>query len=170
MAGDDTISVPIAVATDGLLPLVSPLSGDDAERYWSLRYRLEGLGFAWVLLFIGPVGWVALLIIMRLKGGVTVQIPFSTAEGRRIDWLTDARVRGTWGAAGFGAVALAARSAAPIAILFGGAALLCVIAAVYSLIVLPWIRPSINVDLRRRNVQFIGVSERFAEAVRSRAL
>ncbi|MEE9414832.1 MAG: hypothetical protein V3V01_06060 [Acidimicrobiales bacterium] len=159
----------MAVATDGLLPLVSPLSGEDAERYWSLRYRLEGLGFAWILLVLGPIGWAVLIVIMRLKGGVTIQVPFSPAEGRRIDWLTDARTRGAWGAVGFGAVALAARSAGPVAALFGGAALLCVIAAIYSLIVLPWIRPSINVDLLGRKVQFLGVCEGFAEAVRSRA-
>ncbi len=160
-----SVSVPVAVATSGNLPLVSPLSGSPAVGFEALQYRLEGLGFWWALLFFGPPGWVALALIARVKGGVVVKVPLAESELRRISWLQEARGRGVWGAVGFGVLALIARSFVPLAVVCGVGAVLCVVVAVYSLIVLPWIRPSIHVDLLVRKVTFLEAADQFADAV-----
>ena len=152
-------------AASGDLPMISALSGDDADELTQLTYRLEGLGVAWVLLLLGPPGWFVLALIARAKGGATVKLPLTTKEARRLAWLADARVRGAWGAVGFGAVALAIRGAPYLSLIVGMGALLCLIIAVYATVVLPWQRPSIHVDQGGTRVTLLAAPERFGQAV-----
>jgi hypothetical protein len=46
-----------------------------------------GLGLAWLLILLGPIGWAALVVVAlarRPRGGIVVHVPYSPAATRRL--------------------------------------------------------------------------------------
>jgi hypothetical protein len=84
-----TVFVQDAVA--GALPAVCVKDGSSTGGVLPVRAQIDsdtaGLGWVWLLLFLGPPGWVALMVVVlwrRPSGGVMVQVPYSTGAQRRL--------------------------------------------------------------------------------------
>jgi hypothetical protein len=101
---DDSEPLEVAVARvavrvvdfeDGALPRVCASSGDEATRLYRIRARHDPL-WPLLLLFAGPIGWVAVLVISASVGReLHGYVPFSDAAHRRMVRSRQARMQVT---------------------------------------------------------------------------
>ena len=96
---DVTVFVDDAVL--GRLPDVCAKDGTYTDDRLTLRQELGGsggLGILWLLILVGPVGWLALVIISFVRGSggmLTVTLPFSEGAYERL--VRSRRQRWPWG-------------------------------------------------------------------------
>jgi len=179
--GSATVFVDDAVR--GTLPGVCAKTGVATSSAMTIHSELgdrAGMGVAWLLVFAGPIGWLALLVISMSRGGrrevLTVQVPLSeeayehlrSARRRQSLWLAVALTSGL-------AVFLTLVMASDAGGLLGRAgaifALGMAIAGVVGLIVnerrLAQARIVVDLDASRRWVTLSGVHPTFVEACRA---
>jgi hypothetical protein len=94
------VTVFVDDAVLGRLPSVCVKDGTYTDDRLTVSQQLGGggLGVLWLLILIGPVGWLALIIIssMRRSGGMlTVTLPFSQVAYER--FVRSRRERWPWG-------------------------------------------------------------------------
>jgi hypothetical protein len=84
------VTVFVDDAVRGTLPPLCAKDGVPTTSGLTLRSELgdrAGMGVAWLLLFAGPIGWLALILISASRGGrrevLTVQLPWSEAAYER---------------------------------------------------------------------------------------
>ncbi|MGH8979892.1 MAG: hypothetical protein ACRDWE_02570 [Acidimicrobiales bacterium] len=132
-----------------------------------------GLGVAWLLVLVGPLGWLALVLISLMRrpaDSLTVRLPFS--EHAYDVYLAARRMQRTWLLAAFVTAILALicfRALHPLGALAGGVVGMCALGALIAGVV-EWHRTrvaSVRVDLdaSRRWVTLSGVHPDFANAV-----
>lgn len=85
------VKVFVQDAMAGNLPAVCVKDGTSAVGVLPVRAQIDsgtaGLGWVWLLLFLGPPGWLALMVVVlwrRPSGGVVVQVPYSSGARRRL--------------------------------------------------------------------------------------
>jgi hypothetical protein len=159
------VKVTLDDAMVGRLPPVCVMTGERADGYAPMVVP-KPLGFAWLLLLLGPFGVLLLVALYsRLRVRYVVSIPMSDAAFER--WHR-AQAQRLWlsflGGAGLvAAVAL---------VWLGGLALLIALASVAALALalrahlrVPWLQPTLNADRAGRTLTMLGVHDRFAAAV-----
>lgn len=168
-------------AVRGTLPAICAKDGVPTTSSLTLRTELgdrAGMGVAWLLLFAGPIGWLALILISSSRGGrrevLTVELPLSErAYDRRRSAQTAQNLCLT--AAVGGAVAVILALAAAGDDLLGRAALLVgiavTVAGVIGLLVnerrVRRERVIVDLDASRRWVTLGGVHPGFVTACRA---
>jgi hypothetical protein len=159
------VTVFVDRAVQGDLPPVCVRTGEPATTTVTMTKAVGGLGWAWVLVVLGPLGWLALAIASMTGAGqetLEVTLPFTRTAWERYR----SRSRTTlvaWG------VLLAATIAAVIGvgpewisvpILIGALAV-----ALIGQIALTFQEIGIRLDASRRWVTLQGVHDRFADAI-----
>jgi len=161
----------------GRLPSLCVKEGVPTEDRLTVRDAVgeHGLGFAWLLLFLGPVGWVCLVIIAVSRPPaptVTGRLPFSEFAYRRL--VVAQRMERIWigaavvtGVLGFVVLLLStgAPATAATAIILGTAALGCVIKAGFESRRVHHTLVRLELDGSRRWITISGVHPDFASAV-----
>jgi len=169
---DVTVFVDDAVL--GRLPSVCAKHGEWTEDRLTVTQQVGGgLGAAWLLLLLGPIGWIALFVVAAMAPAetITVTLPFcDAAYGRLHRAIRDRRVAVALAVvAGLVALVVVGRGGG-----FGEAALapaalsvLAVAAAVVASIGIRAARVHLRIDASRRWVTLSGVHPDFAAAVLS---
>jgi hypothetical protein len=162
-----TVEVFIDDAVRGRLPHVCAKTGARSDGKLRIEQSTGGLGFGWLLLFLGPIGWIGLVIwlcVTSRSGVLTIRLPYSDAAVdhewrlRRISFRA-----AELALLGFG-LALAIRAAPATAVL----AVVAVGAAVVSLVAfirLLTVRVGVRLDASRRWVTLTRVHPEFVRAV-----
>ena len=95
------VTVFVDDAVLGRLPSVCVKDGTYTDDHLTLRQELgggSGLGILWLLILVGPVGWIALVVISYSRGSggmLTVRLPFSQVAYERL--VKSRRERWPWG-------------------------------------------------------------------------
>jgi hypothetical protein len=131
----------------------------------------SGFGFGWLLIFLGPIGWVGLFIMMAItRSGVTGRLPFCEFAYRRLVilqrmqtvWLVAVGVLTLLAVAGL-VVHRGTYTAASIAL--GTAAVAALVKAVFETRQLRRAEVHLELDTSGRWVTLSGVHPEFAAAV-----
>lgn len=161
------VTVFVDKAVRGDLPHVCVRTGDPATTLLEVRRPVGGLGWAWVLLALGPPGWLILAVVSATNAGresIDVLLPYSAPALERYR----ARNRAlfvAWGATVVAVLAGLFVVTSPWLWLPAGAAALAV--AIYMHVRLTFDEVGVRLDASRRWVTLIGVHEAFAQAVES---
>ena len=162
------VSVFVDDAVRGRLPSICVKTGERTDLIIRVQQPVGGglNGAAWLLVFLGPPGWVALFVVMLLSSGqeyLTVRIPQTEAAFDREKSLERFRLA----AVGAGIVtllcALVLPGMFPVLWLMLGAAFLIAGAALHLRILRQAV--GISLDGSRRWVTFSGVHPAFVQAV-----
>lgn len=145
----------------GDLPMVCAKTGEPAVSKALVRSTTRSPGLAWLLVFFGPPGWVALAVILWIGGEqLEGRVPMSQEAWDRIC----RRTRGAWIAAGAAVACLVLA----VALQFPGLGVLAVAAlvvAVVSTIGTNLATVELSLDASRRWVTISSVHPDFAAAV-----
>jgi hypothetical protein len=161
----ETVQVPLDAALVGALPPVCVMTGAPAAGYAPMIVP-KSLGIAWLLLALGPLGWVLLAALYpRLRVRYEIRVPMSERAFDR--WMTERRRRlwGSWLGGALVIVGVGIRALGPLALLVALAGLLLVGVGLRAHWRIPWLQPSLSADARGRRVTMRGVHERFVVAV-----
>jgi hypothetical protein len=156
-------------ATHGHLPPICVSTGAPAEAWIDYDKPVGGMGAAaWVLVLLGPIGWLALLLLGAFGAGretLKVKLPYTESALER--FLARRRViKGGWVVA-LGSLILAfvlGGSIMPAQALIAAGGVGLLVALVYQLLVF-FDEVDIELDASRRWVTLRGVHENFARAV-----
>jgi hypothetical protein len=137
------------------------------------REPVSSLGSGWLLVLLGPVGWLCLLLIGGRSGDVTAKLPFCEFAYRRLKvtqrmqtiWITFAVVASLLGLA---AVAIQSRASIAAAVALGLAALAATVKAAIETRRLRYLIVRLELDGSRRWVTISGVHPAFAQEVAAR--
>lgn len=150
----------------GELPMVCAKTGAPAAGLVRTSTAVRALGWAWMLVFAGPPGWLALLVVLWIGAEqFEGRVPMSKAAIDRIQ----GRTRGAWIAAG-GAVL---STLLFLWIEFPGLGVLGVIGLVAYLVLSTganWASVDLKLDASRRWVTISSVHPDFVAAVRADAV
>ncbi len=172
----EEVTVFVDTAVLGTLVPICVKEGTPTDSYLTVNSEVAGgtgLGVAWMLILLGPLGWLGLIVIAfvrRPSDVLTVELPFSEHAYQR--YRSARRMQHTWL---FGAIILAVLAFAayrllqPLGALGGGLLGLCALAACVAGL-LEWRRVrsltvGVALDASRRWVTLSGVHPDFARAV-----
>jgi hypothetical protein len=165
-----SVEVFVDDAVRGNLPPVCAKSGVPAEGYLRIEQAQGGVGAGWLLIFLGPIGWVALLfwLAMSRRSVLRVRLPYSDDAISRESHYRHVRTMYVIIAVGALMLLLPAVRAflpPPVSVVFALIAL--VVAGIYQ--VLAW-RASVGVELdaSHRWITLSGVHPAFVAAVNRR--
>jgi hypothetical protein len=163
------VTVFVDRAVKGEFPLVCVKTGRPAEGLVKIYEAVGGLGAgAWVLVLLGPLGWIALVILSTLGTGrelLAVQLPYSHEVWAR--YTPRQRVRFAGGTVGVGAAFAALAGFAPGRPFWVALAVVGLLAAVVAHVKLAFDDVDISLDASRRWVTLSGVHQTFADAVQA---
>lgn len=156
-------------AVRGDFPPICVRTGAPADGWVEIDKPVGGMGAgAWVLLLLGPLGWLALAILSGMGTGretLRVRLPYSRAV---IDRYKARRrtlfIAGTVLVGGviLGVTGLLASLTGPILV---GIVVAALVLAIVMQIVMALDEVDVKLDASRRWVTLVGVDERFAAAV-----
>jgi len=158
-------------AVRGHLPAVCAKTGERADGRWRVeRFVGGGLGAAWLLLFLGPLGWIVLLLVsLTSKHEVlTVRLPYSTFAADHERRLVLTRRVAIFSAIGF-ALLLGLQVVPLLAPLWAIATVAGCAATVVAQVRLALWRVRVRLDASRRWVTLDNVHPLFAEALAHQA-
>ena len=69
-----TVSVFVDDAVRGRLPHICVETGLPADGKLVVEQSRGGIGFAWLLIFLGPIGWIALVVVAVLARRETLAV------------------------------------------------------------------------------------------------
>jgi hypothetical protein len=172
-AGVAEVTVFIDDAVLGNFPPLCIKEGIPTSDRLTWREPVNPLGSAWLLLFLGPVGWLCLLLIAGRSGHVTAKLPFCEFAYRRLQvarrmqtiWVTFAVI--AW-LLGLGAVAIHSRASIAAAAALGLGALAATVKAVIETRRLRYLIVRLDLDGSRRWVTISGVHPTFVQEVAAR--
>ncbi len=164
-----TVAVFVDDAVRGRLPRICVETGLPAEGRLVVEQSRGGIGFAWLLILLGPIGWIALVVVAALARRETllVQLPYSEVAVDRERRLRRMRLAGIL-------VAACSAIAAPISDRDATSAMpalfviVAIVAAVFALVQhaqIVWTRVGIRIDASRRWVTLSRVHPEFARVV-----
>ena len=164
-APDGLVVVSLDDALGARLPPVCVRTGTPAAGYAPVPVG-RPFGAWWLLLVLGPVGWLALVLaVPRLRVTYVLRLPMSRRTFDRVHGLA---VRRLWctvlGIVGVGAASVLFWNPRALAVV-AGAALVSLGVAAHAHLSEPWARPSATVDRGGRRVTLLGVHDAFVAAV-----
>jgi hypothetical protein len=165
--GMTRVDVFIDDAVQGRLPGVCAKTGVPSAGKLRIEQSTGGLGFGWLLLFLGPIGWIGLvlwLVFSSRSGVLTVRLPYSDAAVDHEWRLRRIRFRVTALAIlGFGVALAIQRSPATwvLSVVAAGLILVALVAHVR----LMTERVGVRLDASRRWVTLTRVHPDFVRAV-----
>jgi hypothetical protein len=149
-------------AVNGEFPPICVKTGGRADALLKVQKPIGGGGVArWILLLMGPPGWLALAILGGVGGVLTVTLPYSNRAVERYE----ARRRTMIIACVIGVATLIGAVAGVGSSVLWGIAITALICALVFQVVLVFDEVDIKLDASRRWVTLVGVDERFAKAV-----
>ncbi len=151
-------------AVVGQLPRVCVRSGRPADRQVELTTRVGGLsGWAFLLVFVGPIGWLVLLgLCLGVRGEpLSVCVPLHRDAWHAIQRVTVIG-RMLIGAGVVGIVALVITGPSAVG---GGLAVAALLAGLVTEIASKLMLPRVRIDATRRWVTLAGVHPAFRNAV-----
>lgn len=153
----------------GRLPSTCAKTGAPADGMVRIQQMRGGIGVGWLLVFLGPVGWLVLIVLAATSRPevLTVRVPMSAAAVARAQHL---RRRGVVAALACPALLLGALlqlDPVPVAAWLVAAAVAAVVAVAFGATVL-WTRVGVDLDASRRWVTLSRVHPEFAAAVQAR--
>jgi hypothetical protein len=166
-----SVEVFVDDAVRGNLPRVCAKSGVPADGFLRFEQAQGGVGAGWLLVFLGPIGWIALVLWLALsrRSVLTVRLPYASDAIDRESHLR--HLRTIWALVGLATLIAmlvpVARATVP-PLMIGVAALVAlVVAGVYQ--IMAW-RASVGIELdaSHRWVTLSGVHPAFAAAVNRR--
>jgi len=149
----------------GRLPPVCARTGAPADGKLRTEQAIGGIGAGWLLVFLGPLGWVVLLVLAasRRRETLTVRLPYSASAVDREFRFVRVRFMGALGTVGFTIAALVLAS--PLKEFAAAAAVVAFTVATIVHVRLAFVRIIIRLDASRRWVTLSGVHSGFATAV-----
>ena len=163
-----SVSVFVDDAVLGRLPNICAKSGAPSDALQRIDQARGGLGLAWILLLLGPIGWVIFLVVAITSRPeiLTVRVPMSKVALEHERHLSRARWAILTGALLF--VVAGALELEPLTIqTWLGFALVAGISALAVQLVLAFNRVDVRLDASHRWVTLSGVDPAFANAVRA---
>jgi hypothetical protein len=164
-----SVEVFVDDAVRGRFPSVCAKTGEPAVGVQRIVSHFGGLGLAWLLVLLGPFGWLLLLLIAlsHRREVLTVRIPMSRAACDAERDLIRARLLAWLVAAGafFSGYARLLAVAVPVPIWMGLAVAAACVAVVLH-VVLQFRQVGVRLDASRRWVTLSGVHPDFVTAVR----
>lgn len=149
----------------GRLPPVCARTGAPADGKLRVEQAIGGIGAGWLLVFLGPPGWLALVVLaasMRHET-LTVRLPYCASAVEHELRLARVRFMGALGAVGFTIAALVLAS--PLKEFGAVAAVAAFTVAAIAHVRLAFVRIGIRLDASRRWLTLSGVHLGFATAV-----
>jgi hypothetical protein len=152
------------------LPNVCAKTGEPTTGRFRIEQPLGQFGLLWLLVFLGPVGWIVLLVLALTLGRevLTVRLPYTEAAVDRELNLIRFRILAFVASVGLAGAGLLGISPFARAVWFGAAAAAFVVAVALSAAV-SWVKVDVRLDASRRWVTLRGVHPAFAEAVRAQS-
>jgi hypothetical protein len=165
-----SVEVFVDDAVRGRLPAVCATTGAPAEGKFRIDQFQGGLGAAWLLVFLGPLGLIALFVLALTsrREVLTVRLPWTVAAADRELRLLRTRVVSIFTAVVF-ALLLVSRWVPLFDPLCAIAALAGCVAAVVAQIRLSLRRVGVRLDASRRWVTLTNAHPAFVEAVEHQA-
>jgi len=162
------VSVFVDDAVRGSLPLVCAKTGEPADMVIRVQHPVGTpvTSLAWLLLFLGPPGWVAFILVSLLGSGreyLTVRLPETDASYRHEKQLERSRLAAMVAGVAVPVSGLVLSGTLPALFLASGAAFL--VAAVALHVIIQRQNIGISLDASRRWVTLSGVHPNFVEAV-----
>jgi hypothetical protein len=164
-----SVEVFVDDAVRGRLPRVCAKTGVATTGHFRVEQSRGGVGFSWLLVFLGPIGWIVFLVIALTspREVFTVRLPYAESAVHRELGLARARLIALLVAGGLAIVAVLGVPPLP-RLGWLVAALVALLVAVALTIRLTWIQVDVRLDASRRWVTLTGVHPAFARAVRAR--
>jgi hypothetical protein len=161
-----SVEVFVDDAVRGRLPSVCAKTGEPAVGVQRIEQPFGGLGFAWLLVFLGPLGWLLLLMIavFHRREVLTVRVPMSRAASEAERDLRRARLLAWVVAAGAFGAGFARLLLVPVPIWMGIAVAAAFVAVVIH-VALQFRQVDVRLDASRRWVTLRGVHPNFVAAV-----
>jgi hypothetical protein len=161
-----SVEVFVDEAVRGRFPAVCAKTGEPAVGVQRVVQHFGGPGVAWLLVFLGPFGWLLLLMIAvtQRREVLTVRIPMSGAAFAAERDLSRARLLAWVVAAGAFFSGFARLLAVPVPIWMGIAVAAGVVAVVIH-VALQFRQVGVRIDASRRWVTLSGVHPDFVTAV-----
>jgi hypothetical protein len=163
-----SVEVWVDDAVRGYLPNVCAKTGRHADGILRVEDTRGGIGLGWVLLLLGPIGWIALIVVLALarRETLVVRVPYSD-EGLRTERRKAHVVWQSLLVAAFCLVAAALEiEPIPVKVWFV-AALLALVAFVVACGVIMLTRVGVRLDASRRWVTLSHVHPDFIAAVQT---
>jgi hypothetical protein len=170
-----TVTVFVDDAVQGHLPMIGVTDGAPAEGLHRIDLTIGSpSGWLWLLIFLGPIGWIVLLALAAFGSGrrFTVRLPSTRAALRHQQMQLRAAVAaGLVLAASVIAWIVAMAGPSPrsnvretLVVLLGATAVAALIATLVFAVRYSWARPGIDLDASGRWVTLSGVHPAFASA------
>jgi len=168
-----TVEVFVDDAVRGRLPGRCVVTGEPTQHFVREDVPIgSGLGALWLLVFLGPIGWLILLLVAltRRRPILTVRLPMSEAPFGKLQSTRRALLIGgsmlVGGAAGVLVSAMLDLGTTAFAVL-GLVALVGLVVSVVARVSLAFQEVGVSLDASRRWVTLKYVSTEFADAVRA---
>jgi hypothetical protein len=161
-----SVSVFVDDAVRGRLPNVCAKTGAPADGVFRIEEYSGGIGLGWLLIFLGPVGWIVLLVLaaMSRREVLTVRVPMTTAAAAQEPRLARGSVIALFVCLGLVTAAILQLDPIPVQVWVGAAAVAgCVAIGLH--VALQWTRIGVRLDASRRWVTLSRVDAAFAAAV-----
>jgi hypothetical protein len=161
-----SVSVFVDDAVRGRFPNVCAMTGEPADGVVRIEQRSGGVGVGWLLVFLGPIGWIVLAVLAATARTeiLTVRVPMSAAaaarEPRRNQWRLIAAL------ASLGLFTAGLLRVEPIpSVVWLTAAAIAAVAAIGFHIAMRWGQIGVELDASRRWVTLSRVHPAFVAAV-----
>ena len=166
-----SVEVFVDDAVRGRLPAVCATTGAPADGRFRIDRYMGGLGAAWLLVFLGPIGWIAFIVlaVTSRREVLSVRLPWSVVAADRERRLVRTRLISMCSAVGF-ALLLVLRWLPLLDPLWAIALIAAGTTAVVAQLRLYWRRVNVRLDASRRWVTLTNVHPAFADAVRHETL
>jgi len=161
-----SVSVFVDDATRGRFPNVCVKTGAPSDGVVRIEKYSGGLGFAWLLIFLGPVGWIVLLALaaMSRREVLTVRVPMSIAAEAQEPRLARQRAIALFACLGLVTAAILQLHPVPVEVWAGAAGVAAIVAIGFHAAML-FTQIGVELDASRRWVTLSRVDPAFAAAV-----
>jgi hypothetical protein len=162
-----SVEVFVDDAVRGRFPSVCAKTGAPADGMHRIEQEFGGIGAAWLLAFLGPVGWLLLVLValFHRRELLTVRVPMSRAASEAERDIRRVRLASTAVALGAFTAAFVRLEPLPVAV-WVAVSLVALVVAFVSHFVLLFRQIGVQLDASRRWVSLRGVHPAFAAAVR----